>query len=125
MKRASHRSIKARFGTPEKSPRLRIICETVGPGKAELLELIGKTRSISEAARRMKMSYLRAWEMVDALNAAFKLPLVASTPGGRQGGGSTLTSTGKRVLQHYRRIYARSFAASRADLFKLHRLLKR
>lgn len=45
-------------------PRLRILLGeaiTLGPGKADLLEAIGRTGSISAAAREMGMSYLRAW----------------------------------------------------------------
>ncbi len=37
----------------------------MGPGKAELLEAIEKTGSISAAAREMNMSYRRAWQLVD------------------------------------------------------------
>ena len=62
-----HRSLKKRFGTPDAEPRMRIICETIGPGKAALLGLIAETHSISEAARRMKMSYKRAWQLIEAM----------------------------------------------------------
>ena len=43
----------------------------MGPGKAELVERIAETGSISAAARAMGMSYRRAWQLVEALNAAF------------------------------------------------------
>ena len=40
----------------------------MGPGKAELVERIGRTGSISAAAREMGMSYRRAWQLVESLN---------------------------------------------------------
>src|ERR1700677_2637379 len=44
----------------------------LGPGKIRLLELIGETGSISAAGRAMKMSYRRAWMLVDELNHMFR-----------------------------------------------------
>ena len=35
-----------------------------GPGKAVLLKLVEETGSISEAAKRMEMSYMRAWSLI-------------------------------------------------------------
>ena len=40
-----------------------------GPGKADLLEGIRETGSISAAGRRMRMSYKRAWQLVDEIDA--------------------------------------------------------
>ena len=39
-----------------------------GPGKAELLEEIRRTGSISQAAKSMNMSYRRAWQLVETMN---------------------------------------------------------
>src|SRR5690606_37004997 len=43
----------------------------LGPGKAEILERIRDTGSISAAGRGMAMSYKRAWSLVEEMNAAF------------------------------------------------------
>lgn len=75
-----------------------------GPGKAELLELIRETGSISAAGRRMDMSYKRAWMLVESLNATFRTPLVESSRGGAGGGGARLTATGEEVLERFRRL---------------------
>ena len=115
---------KDRFAMVERTPRLRIIAATIGPGKANLLEHIAEERSISEAARQMKMSYKRAWQLIEALNTTFRRPLVESVAGGTQGGGSRLTPTGKRVLVLYRELCAQSEAAGERELRALHRLLK-
>ncbi|MBW7909552.1 MAG: LysR family transcriptional regulator [Kiritimatiellae bacterium] len=119
------RTLRSRFEkTISGSPRLRIIAATIGPGKAQLLEQIQQTGSISKAARAMGMSYVRAWQLVEALNAAFREPLVASDTGGTRGGGSHLTPTGERALTLYLRLRDHSLRAGHRDLQALHRLLR-
>jgi len=76
----------------------------MGPGKAELLLAIADTGSISAAAKKMGMSYRRAWLLVDTMNRCFRSPLVNSIAGGAQGGGAVLTEKGLTVLQHYRQL---------------------
>src|SRR5581483_3881506 len=68
--------------------RLRIMLAPgtpLGPGKAQLLQGIKETGSISAAGRRMGMSYKRAWYLVEALNGHFDAPMVEATKGGRAG----------------------------------------
>ena len=96
-----------------------------GPGKAELLERIAASGSISAAARAMRMSYKRAWQLVDDMNRSFRTPLVTTAAGGVQGGGATLTVTGKRVLGAYRTLQDRANAATQAELAALGRLAPR
>ena len=86
--------------------RLRVLADSsvaMGPGKADLLDAIAATGSISAAARQMGMSYRRAWMLVDTMNACFRLPLVDTVKGGAEGGGATLTATGRAALREYRR----------------------
>ena len=73
----------------------------VGPGRADLMELIAQTGSISEAAKRMGMSYKRAWTLVQALNEGFGAPLIETARGGKEPGAS-LTAVGREVLERYR-----------------------
>ncbi len=94
----SSRGMKAR-------PKLRILLGAaiaMGPGKADLLEAIERTGSISAAAREMRMSYRRAWLLVESMNACFREPLVRSATGGRGGGGAGLTKAGRNALDRYR-----------------------
>ena len=79
-----------------------------GPGKADLLEAIGRYGSISAAAKSMNMSYKRAWELVAVINASFKQPLVVTSVGGSHGGGAILTEFGFEVLRLYREVLAKS-----------------
>lgn len=73
----------------------------VGPGKMELLAAIRDVGSISGAARRMQMSYRRAWLLVETMNSCFQKPLVVTATGGRAGGGAHLTPEGEKVLEGY------------------------
>lgn len=70
----------------------------------ELLERIDTTGSISSAANAMGMSYKSAWEAVESINNLSEQPLVERKAGGQKGGGTTLTTYGRRVVGAYRRL---------------------
>lgn len=70
----------------------------------ELLERIDATGSITAAASAMGMSYKAAWEAVAAINNLSEQPLVERKAGGANGGGTTLTTYGRRVAGAYRRL---------------------
>ena len=88
----------------------------MGPGKAELIERIGRTGSISAAAREMSMSYRRAWQLVESLNETFREPVVATATGGRRGGGARVTPFGKRLVVLFRVMEHKASASIAADL---------
>jgi len=81
-----------------------------GPGPVELLERIADTGSISEAAKQMKMSYKKAWELVNRLNAETNKPVVIPKAGGEKGGGSTITEEAMELIKYHRQLRVR-FAA--------------
>lgn len=88
-------------------PRLRLRIHfaddsMLGPGKADLLQAIRDTGSISAAGRQMKMSYKRAWQLVETMNTMFRLPLVERSRGGAAGGGAVITDEGLAVLAEFR-----------------------
>ncbi|WP_353192968.1 winged helix-turn-helix domain-containing protein [Pandoraea pnomenusa] len=72
-----------------------------GPGRLTLLRAIEATGSISAAARRMGMSYRRAWLLVEAMNHEFREPLVTRHIGGVSGGGAQLTPFAQNLAAHY------------------------
>jgi molybdate transport system regulatory protein len=74
----------------------------LGPGKIELLEHILEAGSISGAAKKMEMSYRRAWLLVDELNQMLPKPCVESSTGGSGGGGAKVTDYGRQVIATYR-----------------------
>ncbi|MDQ8038625.1 MAG: LysR family transcriptional regulator [Pedobacter sp.] len=95
----------------------------MGPGKAELLAAIAETGSISAAARKMGMSYRRAWLLVDTMNRCFKTPLVSSAAGGTQGGGASLTLLGEEVLALYQQLETEVETAAHKQATALKKLL--
>jgi molybdate transport system regulatory protein len=80
----------------------------IGPGKIALLEAIRDTGSISAAARKLRMSYRRAWMLVDDLNRRLAQPVVLAMPGGKHGGGTMLSPTGRKLVVLYRDIERRA-----------------
>jgi len=107
--------------------KLRVMFGTeiaIGPGKAELLDAIADTGSISESARRLGMSYRRAWLLVDTMNRCFREPVVASATGGTGGGGAQVTAFGRRVLASFHAMQARVDRAIDPELERFSELLR-
>ena len=75
-----------------------------GPGKADLLDAIHATGSISAAGKQLGMSYRRAWLLVDSINRCFMRPLIETATGGSHGGGARVTDMGLDVLKRYRQL---------------------
>ena len=71
-----------------------------------LLEAIARLGSISAAGRAAGLSYKGAWDNVQALNNLFEGPLVIAAPGGKSGGGASVTPLGLSVLGAFRRVQA-------------------
>jgi|GEM_PF-462193 len=89
---------------PKIKLKLQVLCDdaiAIGPGKAELLEHIMQTGSISGAARDMGMSYRRAWQLVDVMNRCWSGRVVDTVPG-RASGGASVTELGVTILARYR-----------------------
>lgn len=115
--------------TSPAAPRLRIRIvfgdhAMLGPGKADLLEQIGKTGSIAAAGRAMSMSYKRAWSLVEEMNAAYRDPLVSSTRGGTRGGGAKLTEAGEEILENYRALEAITADKGAARIERIRSMLR-
>ena len=107
--------------------KLRVMFGTeiaIGPGKAELLEAIATTGSISAAGKRLGISYRRTWLLVDTMNRCFREPVVASATGGSGGGGAQVTAFGRRVLASFRAMQARVDKALDPELERFSELLK-
>ncbi len=107
-------------------PKIRILIGAViaiGPGRADLLAAIARSGSISAAARRMGMSYRRAWLLVEAMNSAFRQPLVETLTGGDGGGGARVTKLGEEVLRRYRAMESRAARSIAPELRQISRLI--
>ena len=105
--------------SPSASIRIRIAFReniAIGQGKADLLEAIAQTGSISAAARELEMSYRKAWLLVDEMNQCFRSPVVLTAKGGLRGGGAEVTPLGLEALKRFRQIQAKASAAIEADV---------
>lgn len=108
-------------------PRLRVLCGkdiALGPGKMELLAHVAATGSLNDAARRMGMSYMRAWTLLQTMNGCFREPLVVAARGGQSGGGTQVTETGTRVLDLYQRMQDKTLRAVNPEWREIQSLLQ-
>jgi len=96
----------------------------IGPGKIALLEAIRTTGSISAAARTLRMSYRRAWLLVEEVNHALREPAVAAETGGRRGGGAVVTPAGERLVGLYRTIESHARSAAGGEFRAIGRLVR-
>ena len=95
----------------------------IGSGKIALLEAIRDTGSISAAARKLGMSYRRAWVLVDDLNRRLSKSVVLAAPGGKHGGGTMLSPTGHKLVGLYRDIERKALRHTSAATRSLLKLL--
>ena len=108
-------------------PRLRVMrgeAIILGPGKADLLEEIGRLGSLRDAAGALGMSYMRAWTLVRTMNEEFLEPLVVFHRGGPARGGAELTATGSAALRLYRSMEAESLRATKRAWQALRKLVR-
>ncbi len=116
------------FGNVTEGLRFRVVLgpgAALGPGKADLLQAIDETGSLTKAAGRFNMSYKRCWTLVRELNGAFARPLVETGKGGSGGGGrANLTPLGRRILRRYRQMEQDAGKAIAAGIADLRRHLK-
>jgi len=66
--------------------------------RIDILRAIGRSGSISQAARDAGVSYKAAWQAVATLTNLAGVPLVDKAVGGAGGGGAVLTAEGRRLL---------------------------
>ncbi len=83
---------------------------------ALLLKLVESEGSILRAARRLGMSYSRAWEAIARAERLLGVRLVEARRGGRGGGGARLTRDGRMLVELFEREYRRLLRASLESL---------
>ncbi|HWS28801.1 MAG TPA: LysR family transcriptional regulator [Clostridia bacterium] len=72
-----------------------------GPGIAELLKRVDRTRSLRSAAAEMSLAYSKAWRIVKETEAALGFKLLISQTGGVNGGGASLTQEAHDMLARF------------------------
>ena len=72
-----------------------------GEGPARLLRGVEATGSLRAAAMSMEMAYTKALKLIRNAENALGFALIHRSTGGKDGGGSCLTTEGKEWLQRY------------------------
>lgn len=73
----------------------------LGDGRERLLRLIDELGSINAAARRMGLTYRRAWSSLRAMEEKLGSPLVLREKGGSGGGSSVITPEARELLEKF------------------------
>jgi len=78
----------------------------IGFGRIKLLKMVDDKMSINAAAKELKMSYRKAWKLLNEMNLMTEKPIVIKNIGGKDGGGTVLTEYGKKLIQDFETINA-------------------
>ncbi len=74
-----------------------------GSGLADLLESIDAHGTLRAAVEATGMSYRHAWDLIKSSEQHLGSSLIIRHAGGAGGGGCTLSSFGRRLLESYRK----------------------
>lgn len=88
-----------------------------GKGAAELLHNVDQTGSLNMACKKMKLSYSKAWQMINQTESELGYQFIERTSGGKHGGGSVLTAEGRAFLDHFD-AYHRKLQELSEELFR-------
>jgi molybdate transport system regulatory protein len=78
----------------------------LGNGRVKLLKEIDNTGSLSKAAKNLGMSYKKAWNLIDSVNKHAEQEVVSKAIGGKDGGGTSLTEYGRKLIAHFEKMNA-------------------
>ena len=88
----------------------------MGPGLLALLQNIQEQRSINKAAKKMRLSYVKALHLLNKLEATLGEKVLTRKRGGNEHGGAELTPLGERFIHEYRELEARIAANAESEL---------
>lgn len=91
----------------------------LGNGRIQLLEKIAETGSIKDAARDLKMSYRKAWSLLDSMNRQAIEPFILKSTGGSGGGGTVVTKAGLRAIKNFNLLREKNSKFLEKELNKL------
>ncbi len=86
--------------------------------REQLLREIEKEGSINKAAKKLGMSYKKAWLLIKNMEDRLGFPILEKKRGGKEGGGSKLTAEGRKLLENYTNII-QSFIETKNNLENL------
>jgi molybdate transport system regulatory protein len=93
-------------------PRIKVWVESdgnavLGDFRVDLLRCIREAGSLSAAAKKLGLSYRRAWDKIHDMEANLGAELVLTAKGGNSRGGSQLTRRAERLVAQYERFRMR------------------
>ena len=90
-----------------------------GEGPCRLLRCVEKTGSLRAAAMEMEMAYSKASKILKQAEASLGFRLTRRSTGGKDGGGSILTTEGKQWLRQYE-AYRDACVKANQELYRLY-----
>lgn len=98
--------------------------EILGDEEWRLLMFIADMGSLKAAADEMKISYRKAWGDLRDAEQKLGFALIEKTRGGDQGGSSTLTSEGVRLINAYNELHHNLQQAGEEYIIQFKKTLK-
>ena len=80
-----------------------------GKGPYELLTAVSQYGSLNEAAKKLGMSYSKAWKLVNMIEDRLGFTLLYREAGGSGGGGSYLTPEAEEFLRKYKKFILKEY----------------
>jgi molybdate transport system regulatory protein len=65
---------------------------------------------LSKAAKKLNMSYKKAWNLIDSVNKNADQQVVSTSVGGKDGGGAVLTDYGKYIIEEFEMLNQKTIA---------------
>ena len=90
-----------------------------GEGPYELIQRIEETGSLHQAAKELKMSYRKAWVILQRCEERLGFHLLKRTIGGASGGGSQVTPRARKMMSRYQK-FRRDVDRSLERIYRKH-----
>ena len=76
-----------------------------GDGKYQLLKAIEGTGSLKLAMEELGLSYRKTWDKLKKIEKTLGFEIVSSTRGGSDGGSSSITPEGKKLIEAFEKFH--------------------
>ncbi len=77
----------------------------LGEGKWKLLKAIKETGSLKAAVESMGLTYRQTWTKLKNIEEKLGFPIIEKTRGGAEGGQTTLTPQGEKIVEFFDKVY--------------------
>lgn len=78
----------------------------LGDGKWKFLKIIDEKGSLKAACEEMGYTYRRTWDNLQKIEKLLGFPLIEKHRGGTDGGNTTLTQEGRRLIKAFDKFHA-------------------